>query len=632
MNVITVIPLTRSKILGELSYFTASDVPIGAIVSVPIRSKNVHAIVTSSQPVSDLKSDIKGASYTMKKLGKVRATAFFPAHFMDACRSLADYYSASVGAIINSLFPEGLLEEAKKIAAPGTPSSVSLDETYVVQGDDADRLSSWRSLIRQEFARKKSVAFYVPTVEDARTLSSALVKGIEGYLFILHSALGPKKIAEEWQRIATLAHPVVVIATGSFSLLPRTDIETIVIERENGRGWVSPRHPYLDLRRAIELIARKNCQTVYIADSLLRAETLKRHDDHEVSEGSPFKWRSISNARESLIDMRKKPGPDTGERTPFRTLSHQLEDLIKLVREENSHLFILTARRGTAPVSVCGDCGTIVSCNNCGAPVVLHTSIGSGKNFFMCHLCGERRSADEACVACTSWRLMPLGVGIDRVRDEIEERFPGTEVFKIDADTTKTDKQIASVLEKFRARPGSILLGTEMALLHLSAPVDHAAIASLDSLFALPDFRINERIMYTLVRLRSLAARTFLVQTRKPEEKVFEYGLKGNLSDFHRATADDRKRFSYPPYSTLIKVSVEGKKDAIARDMAAYVKLLEPREMDIFPAFTANAKGGSVIHGLMKIDPAQWPDAEVVNKLRSLPPNVKVKVDPESLL
>jgi primosomal protein N' len=650
MNIITVIPLARTKGISELSYFTAADVPVGALVTVPVRSKGVSALVTATRPAFDIKAEIKNAPYPLKKLDRVRATKFFPATFVHSCKKLADYYTADIGSIIDALISDALLENASKITAPklqgrtSTSSPSVPDETYAIQGDDEDRIGSWRSLIRQEFARKRSVVIYAPTIEDTKNISATLTKGIEGYIFTLHSKLTKKQLIETWESIASTAHSIVVVATGSFAILPREDIDTVIIERENGRGWIGTKLPYMDMRHALETIARDNGQTVYRADSLLRAETLYRVDNHEISLGSPFKWRSVSLATDALIDMkqavvasRPQTNHDTEQPTldttpKFRVLSRDLEDLIRYNKDESTHLFILTIRRGSSPITVCSDCDTVVTCKNCSGPVVLHTSTGSGKNFFMCHRCGERRSAVEVCITCGGWRLAPLGIGIDKVYEDIKERFPLIDIFKIDADSAKTDAQIADVLEKFRSKPGSILLGTEMALVYLTEKIDHIAIASLDSLFALPDFRIHEKIMHMLIRLRGLARRSFLVQSRKADEKVFDYGLKGNLSDFYRATLDDRKQFSYPPYSTLIKITIEGKKDAIAARMAEVQRLLEPREIDIFPAFTATVRGNSIIHGLLKLPQGGWPNTDLLEKLRQLPPDVKVKVDPESLL
>lgn len=648
MNIITVIPLTRSKVAGELSYFTASDVPLGAIVSVPLRSKNIHGIVVGIRPAADLKSEIKSAPFALKKIGKIKATAFFPPAFMDACRVLAEYYASNIGAVIDSLVADTLMENVHKIDLPirqnrffnDMKGAASIDETYAIQGDDDDRLGSWRSLIRQEFARKRSVAIYVPTIEDAKSLSLSLTKGIEGYIFTLHSKLTKKELLDSWKLIAETAHPVVVVATGSFAILPRADIDSVIIERENGRGWISQKHPYIDIRHAIETIARKHKQTVYRADSMLRVETLHRSDSHEIAQGSPFKWRSISSAQDILVDMKagmvRHNGAETGneitEAPRFQVLSPELKEMISLNRENSTNLFMLTIRRGLSPITVCSDCEAIVSCSNCSSPMVLHTSRSSGRNFFMCHICGERRDANEKCRGCDSWRLTPLGIGIERVFDEIKSVFPDIDVFKIDADSTKTDAQVHATLEKFRAKPGSVLLGTEMALVHLSEKVDHVAVVSLDSLFALPDFRIQEKIMYMLSRLRNMASRSILVQSRKADEKVFDYSLKGNISDFYRMTLSERKQFLYPPYSTLIKITIEGKKEKIATEMSEVQRLLAPREIDIFPAFTATSRGNSIIHGLLKLPEGGWPNSDLIEILRGLPPNVKVKVDPESLL
>lgn len=677
MNIITVIPLTRSKMIDTLSYFTSSEVSVGAIVSIPVRSKIIRGIVSEVKRAEDIKEAIRNATYQIRKLGAVKAVDLFPESFMEACRELAEYYATSLGSIIDSLTSSALFESLNKIAKPprskkiglktkGGPNGknsrdekggkknendqqggeIAIRETYAVQGDDDDRMSSWRSLIRQEFAKNKSVAFYVPSIEDSRVLFDSLQKGVEKYIFRLNSEMTKKEVIETWNKIAKTKHSVVVIATGSFSVLPRSDIESVVIEMENGRGYMAQKKPFIDIRHALETIARKAGQNIHLSDNMLRAETLRRFEDLNLSEGSPFKWRSVSNAQSRLIDMTGKnlpvksnePGSSTEEKAitdndkkRFRIISMELEALIRKNKEENTHLFIMTARKGLATSTVCGDCGAIVSCAQCSAPVVLHNSSATGRNFFMCHKCGERRSADETCKTCGGWRLMPLGVGVEGAAAEIKERVPEADIFKIELET-KNEKQISYIIQNWKSKPGGVLVGTESALNRLSEKIEHVAVASIDSLFALPDFRIEEKIMYLLIRLRAKASRLFLVQTRRPEEPVFGFGLSGNLSDFYRNTIADRRRSFYPPFSTLIKITVKGQKDAIAAEMDAIRKMIEPRDMDIFPAFTAAVRGNSIIHGLVKVKRENWPDEALAGKLRLLPPSVTIKINPESLL
>ncbi|MFA6314873.1 MAG: hypothetical protein WC648_00675 [Candidatus Paceibacterota bacterium] len=641
MNIITVIPLSNSKISGELSYFTSTDVPIGAIVTVPLRSKSIHAVVTKSEDAVDQKMDIKKAGFIIRKLGKIKAVMFFPPAFIAASNKLSIHYATTIGAIIDTMVARTILDQSDKIRPPlprqnsfetakpkNSDPIMAKNNIFAIQANDLDRISSWRSLIRQEFARKRSIVIYTPTIADSEYFYKVLEKGIEGYIFKLNGDLTKKQIVETWTKISETLHPIVVIATGSFPILPRDDIDTIIIERENSRNWRTLKAPYLDIRHALETIGLQSKQSIYLADSLLSIETLHRLETENIEEGSPFKWRSISTAQDKLVDMKIKTAKADG----FRILSKELEELIRANQEQNTHLFILTLRRGHSPLTVCDDCETIVMCKNCSAPVVLHTSTESGRNFFMCHKCGERCDAEENCISCGSWRLTPLGIGIDKVALEIKTKFPDIDLFQIDKDLTETDKKVNDTLDKFKSHPGSILLGTDMAALYLLDRIDHVAIASLDSLFALPDFRIQEKIMHTLVRLRGMASRTIMVQTRHISEKVFEYGLKGNLSDFYRSALAERKQFQYPPYTVLVKITIEGEKEKISKQMAVIQKILDPADLNIFPAFTSTVRGKSVIHGLLSIESHSWPDPVLIDKIRQMPPDVSVKINPESLL
>jgi primosomal protein N' len=628
MYVIEVIPISRAIGTNTLSYFTTKEVPIGAIVNVPLRSKTIHAIVSSIRKAEDMKGEIKSAKYTLKKIDKIKSTEFFSKAYMDMLREISEYYATSMGSVIDVLVPDYILKNTNKLigatsdAEAGQIELKTVREKYTVQGDDEERYGTWKSLIRQEFAKKRSIFFLLPTIEDAERSFELLEKGVEGYAFLLHGSLTPKKIVEVWNNIMQETHPVVVIATGGFLSLPRADIETIVIERESSKTYKIPRRPFLDIRHVAEILAEKRNIKVFIADNFLRVETLWRENQGEVVQASPFKFRSLSTASDTLIDMKLNKTANSS----FRILSEEVENLILKTKNDSEQMIILATRRGMAPSTVCGDCQNIVTCNNCSSPVVLHKVPGKtghsadDKNFFMCHRCGERRSTEEYCKVCGSWKLGVVGIGIDLVVEKIKDKFPDITIFQIDSDTTKAEKSIKSVVQKFKAKPGSILIGTEMMLQYLHEKVENSAIISLDSLFALPDFRIQEKILYMLIRIRTLTTRRFIVQTRKSDEKVFEYGLKGNMSDFYRESIDERKKFNYPPFSTLIKLTLEGKKEEIVKQMEEAQNILDPIEVEVFPAFTQTIKGNQVLHGLMRLSREKWPDTTLREKIQSLPP------------
>jgi primosomal protein N' len=631
MFIIEVIPISKSMKVDTLSYFTLKELTIGSIVTVPLRSKNISAIVISIRNAEDIKSEIKSASFSLKKLDKVKSKEFFGKEFMEMVKELAEYNATSIGSVISTLVPEYLLKNIGKLKTENRDDKIKLKsnitkEKFAVQGDDEERYGEWKSLIRQEFAKKKSILFINPTIEDAEHSFELLEKGIEGYAFILHGSLEPKRIVETWNKIIQEDHPVVIITTGAFLSIYRSDIETIILDKESSRSYKIQKRPYLDIRNAVEILANKINAKIFFADNFLRIETLYRETEGEIIQSSPFKFRSLSTATDCLIDMKIKKGFDT----KFQILSREIQELILKSRNNSEQMIILATRRGISPTTICGDCQTIVNCNKCSSPVVLHKN--NDKSFFMCHRCGDRRSAEEYCKTCNSWRLTTIGIGIDMVSDEIKNKFPDSNILKLDSDSVKSPKIAKSIIQKFKSHPGSILIGTEIMLQYLHDKVDNSAIISLDSLFALPDFRIQEKILYMLIRIRALTTKNYLVQTRKSDEKVFEYGLKGNMIDFYRNTIEERKKFNYPPFTKLIKITLEGKKEEIVKEMEQAQNILDPYEVEVFPAFTHTVKGNFVLHGLLRINNNEWPKQDLIDKIKQLSPAITVKVDPDSLL
>ena len=632
MNIVHVVPIAKGINKETLSYFTSSDIEAGAIVKVPIRNRTVAALVVSVEPAEDIKSELKNSPFMIRKIGKLKMQPIFLPAFIEAAQQAADYFTGSTGSILASITSKSILEQSedisKKIIATGFEKKLDkLQEPHALQADEEERIAHYKSLIREQFAKKKSVFFCLPTIQDAKKMFQQLPKGIEEYTYVLNSSLNKKDLLNTWNKVIEEDHPVLIIMTGAFLCIPRHDIGLIIVERESSTSYKLQTRPYLDIRTFAEFFAKRVHAKLIFGDLLLRTETLWRTKNGEMAELSPLKFRSISTAKDTLIDMKKYKLLDTPE---FRIISDELEALIKKNKESNEHMFILAARRGLSPMTVCGDCATTVICSRCDAPIILHH--GAEGNYFLCHRCSERRSAEERCRICGSWKLTTLGIGIELIQDILLSMFPDVKFFRMDKDTVKTHTQALSMATDFYNSPGSVLFGTEMALLYLEKPIDNSGVAAIDSLFSIPDFRINERIMNILLKIRSITRKNFLVQTRSRDQRIFDYAIKGNLMDFYREEIDERKKLNYPPFSTLIKITVRGQKSQILEDMNKIEVLLKEYNPIVFPAFIDTVNKKSILHSLIKLDHADWISQPLLAKLRSLPQHVSVNIDPESLL
>lgn len=631
MKIVNVIPLSRGIFKETLSYFSSKDVPVGSIVTVEVRKKKINALVESTEDASKIKSKIRTSSYTMKKLEDVKPMHFFTPEFVKAAHESARYFAATTGEILQALTPKTIITEnltTKKASLSQNTKSAIANEVFVFQSDDEDRITTYKSLIREEFARGSSVFLCLPTALEIETILNTLERGIKEYTFILHGNIPKKQLIQTWKNITNETHPVLIVATGFFLSVPRPDLSTIILDKENSRNYKTFTRPYFDIRTFAELFAKSAKLKLIFGDTLLRPETIYRTNKNELIELSPLKFRSLSTATQTIIDM--KEYKTTGSHKSFEIISNELKEMIENNKNDNENLFILTGRRGISPVTVCNDCGELVKCKTCDTPMVLHKK--GKENVFLCHKCGEQEDSERKCDKCGGWRLAALGTGIEGVEEEIKKQFPEIKIFKIDGDSVKSHKKALEISKKFLSSPGSILLGTEMSIPYLHKDIDSSAVVGIDSLFTLPDFRMSEKIFNLLLSVRMKTIKKFLIQTRNTDEKIFEYVTKGNLLDFYRNEIKQRREFGYPPFSIFIKITYSGRKPTAIKEMDKLAEILKKYEPSIYPSFAPGVKGGYSINSLIKLSPEEWINDDLLRILRSLPPSFTIKVDPRDLL
>lgn len=627
MKILNVIPITRGIFRENLTYFTSKPIAPGAVVSIVVRGKKVNALVTAVREADNAKLSIKQASFSLKKIGAIKCEQLFLPHFLAAAQMAANYFVSPLGPVLRQLIPQTILDTCDQAPAPLPPIIITdrkiKTEKLVLQDSDEERLSYYKSLVRECFARNTSVFICEPSVADLEQILSSLERGIKDYTIVLHNQLPKKELLETWQRAVTNPHPVLLIATPSFLSLPRHDIKTIIIDRENATGYKSIARPFVDIHHVAEFMAETGGAKLIFGDVLIRTETHYRQEQGELLPASPLKQRQTSTTQQHIITA-----------TTEEPLSNELIEIIREAQLNNERSLVLAHRRGLAPLIICQDCGQDVVCRRCQAPVVLHgpNHANPKENVFMCHQCRTMRSADEKCDTCGSWRLKELGVGVEKVGHVLQNLFPNATILRLDGDSIKTPKQAKEVVKKFLTAPGSILLGTEMALHYVKEKIENSFIVSIDGLLALPDFRINEKVFSMLTRLRALSTNRFIIQTRYYTEGLLEQVLRGNLLDFYRAELTDREASDYPPFKTLIKITLEGEKHQVIKTLDALAKRWQHYEPAVFPAFHPGLVKKYKVHLLLRVERKLWPEPVLLSELKSLPPAFTVMVEPENIL
>lgn len=631
MKILQVVPFKKGFRVEFLTYFTTKDVSIGNIVTFEIKSKVYQGFVIDVKDAEDSKSDIKQSTFSLKKIKSIYKETIFNTALVSTLTQAKDFYATSIGEISTSLVPQFVLKDINAFKVPHTDTIAIQDSTeqYAIQEPDIERFSSYKRLIREEFAKKKSVLFVCPTIEDAEYAFRELSKGITDYSYIFTSNVKKTDLERTWSEALKQSKPILIVATGQYVFIPLEKIGSIVIEKESSRLYKNQKSPYIDYRVVLEMYAKTLGARFIVGDLILRLETHIKIDQFTVHEYSPLKFRSLTTAQSQCITMDSKNKIHGDE---FALFSPELKEILNEAHLNSEQTLLLCSRRGLAPSIVCMDCGHIVACNNCNSPVVLHGKDATeASNYFLCHRCNEKRSAGELCKNCGGWRLKTLGIATETIKNQVLKDMPHATIFIFDSDHIKTQKQAKKVIEDFYATPGAILIGTEMALLYTREEIPHIAIVSLDSMFSIPDFSIHERMLNTILRAKSLASQNFILQTRNSSSPIIQYAQTGNIKDFVRSELAERKTYNYPPYSILIKLSLQGSPVRIKEEVQHLKTFLSDFEVFDYPILTqSNSK--VLTYGLLIRLPADsWPNKKLVDKLRTLPQYIKVVIQADTI-
>lgn len=637
MYIVEVIPLIRGSQLDSLSYYSSASYDLGTIVSVPIRKQEAQALVMKSTPVSAAKTAVRAATFSLKKLPVQTEKKSLPPLLIETAKLLTKQVPATLGSVLFALLPievrEGRAEITSSIPCIGT---YEVPAVFVLQATEDERLRTYRSRIREAFAHRGSVLLVVPTSAHVEKVSEKLGQGIDDRVVTLCGTLSEKKIIRGYETLRDLSHAKLIIVTPSHAFIDRPDITHIIIDHSRSAYYKSKVRPYLDLREALLLSAKVSGREVILGDLLPRAvDEYMRQNDFYQTEGEHPKRLSFPG-KTQIVRQRERPKPDL----PFKLVSHDLKREIELTLKRNRNVFVYSARRGLAPVVVCGDCGYIFRCPDSGAPYSLLRTKKPGvasseedneERWFLSSTSGRRVRAADTCPDCGSWRLRERGVGIQQAEDELREAFPDEKIIVFDHTTATTARKAKMLSGEFYDSKGAIMLGTSMVLPYLEKPIALSAILSIDAARAIPSWQADEEFFSLLLTLREKSTDMVMVQTRTESDDILKLFKTGQVDQFYTDELELREQLGYPPFSTFIHLTIAG----TAESVTAEEELIKENLVAYKPSFynaPHSTPGKTVRYGLIRVPKSVWPEKKLVKELGRLSPAVRIEINPTRIV
>lgn len=472
--------------------------------------------------------------------------------------------------------PLSLLNEEQTTAFTGLSALRQTGEPqaallYGVTGSGKTQI--YLHLIQDVLEEGKGAIMMVPEIALTPNLIQLFAAHFGRKVAVLHSYLSTGERYDEWKRIRTGQAPV-VIGTRSAVFAPLQDIGLIILDEEQESSYQSESMVRYHTREVAKFRCTQHKGLLLLGsatpavESRYAAETgqyhlftlKKRYNNHKLPQVY------LADMKEQL-----RRGNATGLSEKLRT---ELEE--NLVRGEQTILFL--NRRGNSRMAVCSDCGEVPTCPRCSVHLTYHSANGR----LMCHYCGHSEPLPDLCPKCYG-RLRFVGMGTQKLQEELQTLYPELEVMRMDTDTISASQSHEVMLERFRKKQIPVLLGTQMVAKGLDFEnVTLVGVIDADLSLYADSYRAVERTFSLLTQVVGRAGRgektgRAVIQTWTPDNDIINLAAKQDYDTFYEMERDLRNTLRFPPFVDMFRFTVSGMEESqVLRACAVLRRSLEP--------------------------------------------------------
>ena len=350
---------------------------------------------------------------------------------------------------------------------------------------------------------------------------------------------------EQWRRIRSGAASVVV-GTRSGVFAPVQNLGLIVVDEEHDGSYKQEENPRYNGRDVaiVRAQAAGACVVLGSATPSLESRYNAEKGKYTLLE-LPGRIESRPMPTVELIDMRQ----EFLETRKQETFSRKLIEALGQRMESGEQTIVLLNRRGFSSFVACRACGERVQCINCSLTLTYHKR----DRRLLCHYCGYAEKVPSQCPKCQSEHIYFLGIGSERVEEELHRAFPAARIARLDRDTVTGKRQYETILQDFREGNYDMLVGTQMIAKGHDIPnVTLVGVVAADMGLGMPDFRAAERTFQLLTQVAGRAGRgclpgIVLVQTINPDHYAVRLAAAQDYQGFYEKELNFRRMMHYPP-------------------------------------------------------------------------------------
>jgi len=622
----------HSAITGPLTYRSATPLPAGSLVRVPLGQRETLGVVWDATPPeapADSAFDIRPISAALDGLAPLNAA------WRGLVQFAALYYQRAVGEVALAALPPQLraldttqlARRLKRPAALPQPPQDDATNSVAASAEQASAIAQFESqagpfllfgatgsgktevylqLVQRLLDRDPAAQalVMVPEINLTPQLEARFRARFEprfgaAAVVSMHSGMTPPQRLKSWLAAhAGTARIVLGTRMAVFASLP--GLKLIVVDEEHDPSYKQQEGARYSARDLA--VYRSQLETRLAAQADPGATPCK------VLLGSATpsleSWQHSRPAAEGgryvRLSMPSRIGAGTLPKVRLVDMQHQPKKTVfsppllaaiqqRITRGEQSMVFL--NRRGYAPVLACGSCEWKSECPHCSAYRVFHKIDRS----LRCHHCGFAEPVPRACPGCGNPDIAPVGRGTERLEEHLAELLAHVRrpdggpvvVARIDADSTKAKGALEAQLADVHSGAVDVLVGTQMiAKGHDFRRITLVAAINTDGALFSSDFRAPERLFALLMQAGGRAGRDaahsqgseMWLQTEHPQHPLFAALRTHDYPAFAQSQLEERQVAGMPPFSHQALVRAEARTQEAAQ---AFLTLASAAACDV---------------------------------------------------
>ena len=631
---------------GILTYTFDQSLPVGTIVEIPLGKTTTIGIIYR-------KIDHFAADFKVKSIIRPLYDTPLPSHLLKSIIWLSEYYLTPLPQVVN-LFLPGTLSNRHKLAQPVTtaitPStSITLNSaqekavaslieakpnTKLLHGiTGSGKTNIYLSFALEAFKNGRSTILLVPEIALTSQLVTVFQQTFSKNIVLIHSKQTTKTRRDNFEQLLLSTTPKIIIGPRSALFAPIKNLGLIIIDEAHEPTYFQDQAPKYSALRLASFIAK----TLDIF--CIQGTATPKIEDYYLAKSHQSLVTLTEKAKSTAIQPEVKI-IDFKDRSLFTENRYFSSPLLAQIRTNLNHQYqtlIYHNRRGSAPLTICENCGWQALCKNCFLPLTLH----SDSYQLICHTCGYQTKIPTSCPECHHPEVIHKGFGTKLLESELRRLFKTAKIARFDGDNDKKNS-LDALYEQVKSGDIDIIIGTQTIAKGLDLPkLATIGIVQADSGLSLPDFSTEERTFSLINQVLGRIGRGHLsianayIQTFHPDDPAINYAIQSNYAAFYDYLIQRRKTGHFPPFTYLAKLSVVYKTEraALAKIKSIHQALRSKPNIYLSaptPAFHEHTSSGFCWQIVVKSGNRQ----SLLAAIRSLDdfPDLRISIDPPSLL